>query len=73
MECLDDGDPRDPCEGSVELRMALSPTGVPFPRCERHWDRRLAEQERIDSLYGGSLAHDWFDEAEAGERWGDDY
>lgn len=33
------------CVGKVEYRMALSGTGVSFPRCDKHWAERL-ELER---------------------------
>lgn len=72
-DCLDyrgDGT----CSGAVEYRMALSASGRSFPRCDGHWDARLDEQERINRDYPDSpLAPAWFDPADAGERWDDDY
>jgi len=71
LECLDAD---DSCRGSVEFRMPLSGTGRSFPRCEKHWDERLEEQERIANAYPDSpVAPSWFDESAAGERWDDDY
>jgi hypothetical protein len=71
--CLDEY--KGGCSGEVELRMPLSGTGVPFPRCDRHWDERLVEQDRINVTYGPSsdVAPGWIDESYAGERWSDDY
>lgn len=61
------------CEGRVEYRMALSATGKSFPRCDKHWTKRLAEQERINRNYPDSPSPpDWFDPAYAGESWDDD-
>jgi hypothetical protein len=71
LECLDGP---DGCSGDVEYRMPLSSTGKPFPRCEKHWDERLDEQERINERYPDSpCAPSWFDESYAGERWDDEY
>lgn len=72
MECLEHGDERSPCEGTVEYRMALSPSGVSYPRCERHWLLRLDEQERINRRYPTLQPSD-FDPTYAGERWDDEY
>ena len=70
LECLD-GRPEDPCEGEVEFRMPLSSTGRSFPRCEKHWERRLAEQDRINDRYPVLPPSD-FDPSYAGERWDED-
>ncbi|MCA1571187.1 MAG: hypothetical protein LC798_12890 [Chloroflexi bacterium] len=72
LECLDDYG-EGTCAGPVEYRMALSATGQSFPRCERHWDERLDEQERITRTYGGVAPPSDFDPAYAGERWEEDY
>jgi hypothetical protein len=69
IECLQHG---EDCTGTVEYRMPLSGTGRAFPRCDRHWELRLQEQERINSRYGGDVAPSDFDPAYAGERWSDD-
>ena len=69
MRCLDDH--KGDCEGAVELRTPLSATGTPFPRCDRHWDQRLDEQDRINRLYPSSQPDD-FDPLYAGERWDED-
>lgn len=70
MECLDRHDGK--CEGEVEYRMALSPTGKQFPRCEHHWGERLEEQERINERYPTHQPSD-FDPLYAGESWDEDY
>lgn len=71
-DCIEH-DPSE-CEGVVEYRMSLSPTGRAFPRCEKHWQKRLDWQEDHNSKYPDSdAAPSWFDPANAGERWNDDY
>lgn len=70
LECLDSGDPRHPCSGTVRYRHALSSTGRSFPRCDVHWDLRLEEQERITRAYPDSPSPpDWYDVELAGEAW----
>ena len=60
----------DECEGAVELRMALSGSGEPSPRCDKHWDRRLELEERLRADYpDSSTPPAWFDPANAGETW----
>ena len=55
-ECLEDyGDGE--CKGLVQFRMALSPTGKSYPRCDKHWDKRMREQERIVRTYGGPFSY----------------
>lgn len=67
LVCLDDD---EWCAGPIKYRTALSPTGRSFPRCERHWELRLVEQERIQRDYPDSPTPPaWFDETAAGERW----
>ena len=69
IECLDDRG-ENTCAGEVEYRYALSASGRSFPRCDRHWGKRLVEQERIDNDYPDSdTAPSWFDPSYAGERW----
>ncbi len=59
----------DECEGPVELRMALSGSGIPFARCDKHWDRRLKLEQRLRADYPDTSAalDAWFDSANAGE------
>lgn len=66
MECLDSN--RGGCAGKVEYRHPLSSTGKSFPRCERHWGERVAEQERINARYPQTPPSD-FDPSYAGESW----
>jgi hypothetical protein len=67
LACLDDyGD--GTCEGLVLYRMPLSGTGRSFPRCDWHWDARLAEQERINERYPTHPPDDW-SPYDAGEAW----
>ncbi len=68
-DCLDyrEVDP-DYCDGPVEYRMAMSPTGRSFPRCDRHFEERYATQQRIVRNYGGQMDYtgyepSWQDEA----------
>jgi hypothetical protein len=63
------------CAGETDFRYPLSGTGQSFPRCDHHWDLRLVEQERIDSLYApnSDSPPDGFDPLDAGERWDDEY
>ena len=69
LECLDGP---DGCEGKIEYRMALSGTGTPFPRCDKHWGERLDKQEEWDRDYPDSpIAPAWFDPMAAGEVWDD--
>lgn len=69
LRCLDAHEGN--CKGPVEYRMALSPSGKQFPRCERHWEERLEEQERINQRYPVMRPAD-FDPLMAGERWDED-
>lgn len=67
LECLDEGG-RTSCSGPIEYRMALSATGISYPRCERHWLKRLEVQDGINERYP-VLPPDDFDPLDAGERW----
>lgn len=68
--CLDK--PYGDCEGRVEYREPLTATGKSFPRCEKHWERRLVKQQEIQERYPHNAPAD-FDPAYAGERWDDEY
>lgn len=69
LACLDDyyGD----CEGGVELRYPMSPTGKWFPRCEKHFAERLRRQDEINRRYPATAPSDW-SHYDAGEYW-DEY
>ena len=73
QDCLDYG--RTPCQGQVEYRMPLSGTGRAFPRCEKHWEERLDEQERIERTYhvNSPAPPPGYDYLDAGEYWDEDY
>ena len=66
LTCLDHG--RSECSGPVEYRMPLSGTGHAFARCDRHWELRLDEQQRIQRTYPETAPRD-FDPLYAGESW----
>lgn len=67
--CLDKD--YSPCRGAVEYRFALSATGRSFPRCDKHWDERLRDQEAINRRYPTHAPSD-FDPTYAGESWEED-
>jgi hypothetical protein len=66
------------CEGPVAYRMALSATGVSYPRCEGHWHQRLETEQRLRQDYPDSPTPPaWFGPTSGGmNEWGeywDDY
>ena len=72
--CMQKGDPDSPCRGEVGYHAV--PHGTAVPRCDKHWRERLDRYEDPDSLERwahSDVAPDWFDPADAGERWDDDY
>ena len=70
--CLDEW--RGDCEGAVEYRMPLSPTGASFPRCDKHWGERVEIQEGINERYPDTPnPPSDFDPSYAGEHWDEDY
>lgn len=46
------------CEGEVEYRIPMSPTGRSFPRCEKHFSERLDRQEQISQRYNVPMFYD---------------
>lgn len=56
------------CEGPVELRTALSGTGIPYARCDNHWAHRLDREQEIRDRYPDHPPADWSPEI-AGEAW----
>lgn len=68
-DCLDFDPCGTDCAGAVEYRIAMSPTGRSFPRCDDHFESRWQEQERISSTYGVPLTYT--DYGDYG--WSDDY
>lgn len=70
LECLDDTD--GDCKGEIAYRMSLSPTGISYPRCDGHWQKRLDEEERMNDRVGNwrsDVPPSWFDPAACGESW----
>lgn len=69
-DCLD-YDPSDfiSCSPDVEYRMAMSPTGISYPRCGFHYDQRWETQERLTRDYGVPLTYYGNDR----DGWNDDY
>ena len=63
--CINEG---PDCQGPVELRMALSATGIPYPRCEKHWGERLEVERGLAERYPHDQPAD-FDPLFAGESW----
>ena len=64
----------DACEGPVEMWYSGGVNGRSWPRCRFHGERRLERFENSIERYADSdVAPDWFDPANAGERWDDDY
>lgn len=56
--CLDAhaGDTSE-CSGAVLYRMAMSPTGIEYPRCDRHMESRWETQQEISNRYGVPLTY----------------
>lgn len=71
VECIESGMDGSGCQGPVAVREALSGTGRRFPRCEGHWQRRLARQQQIEDRYPRHPPADW-SPLDAGEAWGED-
>lgn len=72
-DCLDFRDDGT-CQGKVEYHTLDGLKS--WPRCAHHFDLRMLAYEDPDSLerYANSdVAPSWFDPADAGERWDDDY
>lgn len=73
IECLDDHG-ENTCEGDVEYHSVDPGRAAAFPRCDYHWGERLMRRENSIERYENSdVAPSWFDPADAGERWDDDY
>lgn len=69
--CIGYGDGENRCRAPVEYRMALSGTGIPYPRCEACWERRLALQEGLNRRYPEQPPSD-SSPFDAGENWSED-
>jgi hypothetical protein len=70
LECMDSH--KGGCRGKVEYRLSPDRSDFKsFPRCEAHFDERLASAERTLELMSDTRPA-WFDESYAGERWEED-
>lgn len=67
-KCLEEG---PDCQGAVQYRMSLSPTGLSVPRCDKHWSDRLDLDEGLRQRYPEQTPAN-FDPLYAGETWDDD-
>lgn len=67
-ECVSFGDVGEYCSGAVEYRMALSGTGISYPRCEAHWDQRVSREEQLRERYPQQPPPDWSPDL-IGESW----
>jgi hypothetical protein len=65
LECLQKG---DSCQGKVAYRDVGRPDGKVFPRCEAHFNKRLASEQRNRELESPHPPS-WFDPSYAGESW----
>ena len=74
MNCLDGP---DGCNGEVHEYLALSGSGMRWPRCESHYQAYVKRtQPKIDAVRERYPDTDtppkWFDPTYAGERWNED-
>lgn len=69
LKCLNEG---PDCKGTVEYRMPLSGTGKSFPRCDKHWDDRLDQEQGLRERYPEHPPSDW-SPLDAGESWDEEY
>jgi hypothetical protein len=69
-ECIDGP---EGCEGPTENRTPLSASGVSFPRCEGHWEKRLDKEQRLRQDYPDSPNPPaWFGPTSGGmNEWGE--
>ena len=76
MMCLDSRD--SPCQGDVNLYLALSGSGMRWPRCEHHYrsyvERVQPQINAVRERYPDTdTPPSWFDPTYAGEHWDEDY
>lgn len=65
LECINGP---EGCRGVTVLRMSLSGTGTPYPRCDGHWDTRLDLEDDLRRRYPDVAPSDW-SPYDAGEEW----
>jgi hypothetical protein len=75
LECLDDQESE--CKGEVQEYLALSGSGLAYPRCEKHYgeyvERVQPQMDDINRRYPDTdTPPSWFDPTYAGERWNED-
>lgn len=51
-DCLDADAMFTGCAGDVEYRLAMSATGISYPRCDAHFEARWETQQRLARDYG---------------------
>lgn len=74
VRCLDFRPGTSSCYGIVGYHWNGDPAGKTWPRCEQHQRAREEARENSVEKYANSdVAPSWFDPADAGERWDDDY
>lgn len=73
VRCLEDHGEQT-CRGPVEYHTIGSSLQA-WPRCRLHFEQRLQryEESELERYADSDVAPDWFDPADAGERWDDDY
>ena len=70
LKCLNDN---DECQGTVDYHTTGSSMRA-WPRCVWHQAKREDQYDNSMERYADSpVAPSWFDPADAGERWNDDY
>jgi hypothetical protein len=71
--CIDFNE-EDPCKGPIEFHSVDPGRAEAFPRCEKHWAKRLERRENsIEKYENSDVVPAWFDPTYAGERWEEDY
>lgn len=71
--CVDFNE-QDQCKGPIEFHSVDPGRATAWPRCEKHWVKRLERRENSMEKYENSdVAPSWFDPTYAGERWNEDY
>ena len=71
MECIQRHDGK--CVGPTEMRDSPDrDDGKLFPRCEYHWEKRLASAQKHMRKYPVHAPAD-FDPMDAGESWDEEY
>lgn len=73
-DCLEYQDGDNGCEGEVGYHSTGGSDYRSWPRCTKHQEARMERRENSIEKYADSdIPPSWFDPADAGEHWGDDY